>query len=99
MLNKIFSKSHDFLNWLVVSSSDPQTVAMTAKGLMSLGAVQAIFGLLPFFGFHPTFDLNGLGDQIYAFTYGGLTAVSGIVTAIGAGRKVWNWFFGYQASS
>lgn len=96
MLNKIFAKSHILLNWLVISSSDPQAVAMTAKGLMSLGAVQAIFGMLPFLGFHPTFDLNSLGDQIYAITYGTLTAVSGIMLVVGGLRKVWNYFFGYQ---
>lgn len=98
MVKKIFAGSGDFWNKIVVSSADPTAVALTAKGFVSLGIVQAIFGVLPLLGFHPSFDLNGVGDQIYTVTYSVLSAVSGIVAVVGAVRKAWLYFFPAPAS-
>lgn len=93
MIKNIFAKSHPFWSWLLASSSNPDQVALTAKGLVSLGAVQAIFGLLPLIGLHPGFDLNGLGDQLYAVTYSVFSAVAALAALVGAIRKAWVFFF------
>ncbi len=81
MLNKFF-------NWLVKSSADPSQVALTVKGLVSLGVVQGIFALLPSIGLHPTFSLDTLGNAVYSLIDGVLSLVAAIVSLVGIVRKV-----------
>lgn len=98
LMQKIFAGSHAFWNWLVVSSSDPTQVALTVKGLTSLGITQAVFAMLPLLGLHPSFDLNTLGDQLYTLVYGGLVAVSTVVTVYAAFMKVYRTVTGKNAA-
>lgn len=98
MINKIFSGSHALWNWVVTSSADPNQVALTVKGFLSLGVVQTIFSLLPLVGIHPSFDLNGLGDQVYTVVYGGLSLITGGIGFVGALRKLLYTFFGTPAT-
>ena len=93
-MQKVFANSHAFWNWLVTSSSDPTQLALTAKGLMSLGTVQAIFAMLPMIGIHPSFDLNGLGDQIYTVVYAGASAISAIAIFVGGAEKIYRTLTG-----
>lgn len=85
----MFKNSGTFWNWFVVSSADANSVALTVKGFTSLAVVQAGFSLLGVLGYHPAFDLNGLGDALYAVVYGGLSAVSAALGTYGALRKLY----------
>lgn len=70
------------------SSADPQAVALTVKGVVSLTLVQTLFGLLPMVGVHPSFSLGDLGDALYTVVYGGLSIVSAAMAIWGAIRKL-----------
>lgn len=87
MIKNIFASSGKFWNWLVVSSSDPSSVALTVKGVFSLAVVQGIFALLPLVGVHPTFSLTDLSDGVSNLVYTGLTTIAGAVSVYGIIRK------------
>jgi hypothetical protein len=87
MIKKIFANSSKFWNWLVVSSVDPQSVALTVQGFFSLTIVQTIFGLLPYIGIHPTFTLAVLSAGIVSAIYTIATIVTSIVTLYALFRK------------
>lgn len=87
MIKNIFASSGKFWNWLVVSSSDPSSVALTVKGVFSLAVVQGIFALLPLVGIHPTFSLTDLSDGASNLVYTGLTTIAGAVSVYGLIRK------------
>lgn len=84
---KIFSSSSKFWNAIVVSSSDPNAVALTVKGFFSIAAVQMVFNLLSYVGIHPTFTLDMLGTDASSIVYSVLMAVSYLATAYGILRK------------
>jgi hypothetical protein len=87
MIKKIFANSSKFWNWLVVSSVDPQSVALTVQGFFSLTVVQTVFGLLTYVGIHPTFTLAMLSAGIVSAIYTVATIVTGIVTLYALFRK------------
>jgi hypothetical protein len=65
MVKIVFANSSRFWNWVVVSSADPASLALTVKGFFSLTIVQTLFGLLPLIGIHPTFTLDVVGADGY----------------------------------
>ena len=87
MIKKIFSASSTFWNWLVVSSANPQAVALTVQGIFSMTVVQTIFGLLPFVGIHPTFTLAMASAGVVNIIYTVASIVTGLVTLYGLFRK------------
>ena len=87
MIKKIFASSSTFWNWLVVSSANPQQVALTVQGFFSMTVVQTLFGLLPYIGIHPTFTLAMAGAGVASIVYTALTIVSSAVTLYGLLRK------------
>jgi hypothetical protein len=87
MIKKIFTNSGKFWNWLVVSSVDPSSVALSIQGILSMTIVQTLFGLLPMIGIHPSFTLAGLSAGITSFIYTVATIVSSLVTLYGLLRK------------
>lgn len=87
MIKKVFANSSTFLNWLVQSSVDPQSVALTVSGFFSLAVVQAAFNLLPVIGIHPTFTLAVLGQGVSSAVYSLLMIVSYAITFWGLLRK------------
>ena len=89
MIKKLFSQSHVVWNWLVISSSNPDAVALTVKGVFSMTIVQTLFGLLPFIGIHPTFTLDVVSAGAVNLVYTFLSAVASIVTAYGLLRKIY----------
>jgi hypothetical protein len=84
----MFKNSAKIWNWLVVSSTDPNSVALTVQGVFSMTIVQTLFGLLPYIGIHPMFTLAMVGAGAYSFIYSVLTALSFLITAYGLLRKV-----------
>ena len=78
-IKKVFANSSAFLNWLVVSSVDPASVALTVQGFFSMTVVQTLFGALPYIGIHPTFTLAGLSAGVTSFIYTVATIVTGDV--------------------
>lgn len=87
MVKKIFANSGKFWNWLVVSSVDPSSVALSIQGILSMTIVQTLFGLLPMIGIHPTFTLAGLSSGITSAIYTIATLVTSLVTLYGLFRK------------
>lgn len=87
MIKKVFANSSTFLNWLVQSSVDPQSVALTVSGFFSLAIVQTAFNLLPMIGIHPTFTLAVLGQGVSSAMYSLLMIVSYAITFWGLLRK------------
>jgi len=86
-IKKVFANSGKFWNWLVVSSANPQQVALTVQGVFSMTIVQTLFGLLPYVGIHPSFTLAMAGAGAASIVYTALTIVSGVVTLYGLLRK------------
>lgn len=70
-----------FWNWLVKSSADPTSVALTAKGLIS-----TVIPVLMVFVHNP--NLNNLPDEIYSLVIGLFGAYSAIAIVIGIVRKI-----------
>jgi hypothetical protein len=87
MLKSIFANSGKFWNWLVVSSVDPSSVALSIQGIFSMTIVQTLFGLLPVIGIHPTFTLAMLSAGITSAIYTIATIVTSLVTLYGLLRK------------
>lgn len=87
MIKNIFANSSRFWNWLVVSSVDPSSVALTVQGIFSSTIVQTIFGLLPYVGIHPTFTLAILSSGVVSAIYTIATIVTGVVTLYALFRK------------
>ena len=87
MIKNIFANSSKFWNWLVVSSVDPQSVALSVQGFFSMAIVQTLFGFLPNIGIHPTFTLAMLSAGIVSAIYTIATIVTSIVTLYGLFRK------------
>jgi hypothetical protein len=87
MIKKVFANSGKFLNWLVVSSVDPSSVALSIQGILSMTIVQTLFGLLPMIGIHPTFTLAMLSSGITSAIYTVATIVTSLVTLYGLLRK------------
>jgi hypothetical protein len=87
MIKKIFANSSKFWNWLVVSSVDPASVALTVQGIFSSTIVQTLFGLLPYIGIHPTFTLAILSAGVVSAIYTIATIVTGLVTLYALFRK------------
>lgn len=87
MIKKIFANSSEFWNWLVVSSVDPASVALTVQGVLSMTIVQTLFGLLPVIGIHPTFTLAMLSSGVTSAIYTIATIVTSLVTLYALFRK------------
>jgi hypothetical protein len=87
MIKTIFANSSRFWNWLVVSSVDPASVALTIQGIFSMTIVQTLFGMLPYIGIHPTFTLAMLSSGVVSAIYTIATIVTGIVTLYALFRK------------
>jgi hypothetical protein len=87
MIKKVFANSSKFWNWLVVSSVDPASVALSIQGVLSMAIVQTLFGLLPVIGIHPTFTLAMLSSGITSAIYTVATIVTSLVTLYGLFRK------------
>ena len=87
MIKKIFAGSSTFWNWLVVSSANPQQVALTVQGFFSMTIVQTVFQFLPMIGIHPTFTLAVLSGGIVSAIYTIATIVTSLVTLYGLLRK------------
>lgn len=87
MIKIIFTNSSRFWNWLVVSSVDPQSVALSVQGFFSMAIVQTLFSLLPVIGIHPSFTLAMLSSGITSAIYTIATIVTSLVTLYGLFRK------------
>ena len=87
MIKNIFANSSKFWNWLVVSSVDPASVALTVQGFFSMTIVQTIFGALPYIGIHPTFTLAMASAGVVSAIYTLATIVTSIVTLYALFRK------------
>jgi hypothetical protein len=87
MIKKIFASSSTFWNWLVVSSANPQQVALTVQGFFSMTVVQTLFGLLPYIGIHPTFTLTVAGAGAASIAYTVATIITSGVTLYALLRK------------
>lgn len=87
MLKKVFANSGAFWNWLVVSSVDPSSVALSIQGILSMTIVQTLFGLLPAIGIHPSFTLSTLSAGLVSAIYTIATIVTSFVTLYGLLRK------------
>ena len=87
MIKIIFANSSKFWNWLIVSSVDPSSVALSIQGIFSLSIVQTLFGLLPVIGIHPTFTLAMLSSGVSSAIYTISTIVTSLVTLYGLFRK------------
>jgi hypothetical protein len=87
MIKKIFANSGKFWNWLVVSSVDPSSVALSIQGIFSMTIVQTLFGLLPVIGIHPTFTLSTLNLDVTNTIYSIATIVTSLVTLYALLRK------------
>lgn len=87
MVKNIFANSSRFWNWLVVSSVDPSSVALSIQGILSMTIVQTLFGLLPVIGIHPTFTLAMLSSGVTSAIYTIATIVTSLVTLYGLFRK------------
>ena len=90
MVNKIymFGAEGRFINWLVVSSSDPNKVSLTIKGIL-IGVVPVLMQVLTVFGVHFSFTSDNLIDVVCTAITAALTLVAAVTTLIGALRKVW----------
>jgi hypothetical protein len=86
-IKKVFANSSAFFNWLVVSSVDPASVALTVQGFFSMTIVQTLFGALPYIGIHPTFTLAILSAGIVSAIYTIATIVTSVVTLYALFRK------------
>jgi hypothetical protein len=86
-IKKVFANSGAFFNWLVVSSVDPSSVALSIQGIFSMTIVQTLFGLLPVIGIHPTFTLSMLSFGVTNAIYTVATIVTSLVTLYGLFRK------------
>jgi hypothetical protein len=87
MIKNIFASSGTFWNWLVVSSVDPSSVALSIQGIFSMTIVQTLFGLLPMIGIHPAFTLAMLSSGVTSAIYTIATIVTSLVTLYGLLRK------------
>ncbi len=87
----MLSNANKFWTWLVVSSSNPEEVALTVKGWMS-----AIVPVLLFVIHNP--NLNSLPDGVYAVVIALLAIVSAVVTAYGIIIKIIRTFNGTNAA-
>jgi len=87
MIKTIFANSSRFWNWLVVSSADPASVALTVQGFFSMTIVQTVFGLLPYIGIHPAFTLAMASAGVVSAIYTVATIVTSVVTLYGILRK------------
>ncbi len=79
-----------FWTWLVVSSENPNKIALTVKG-----GVSAIFGVLlivsPVFGWNlGSGDVEKITSDIVQIVILVFTALSALVSAFGFGRKILN---------
>jgi hypothetical protein len=92
MIKNIFAGSGKFWNWLVVSSVDPSSVALSIQGIFSMTIVQTLFGLLPMIGIHPTFTLAMLSSGVTSAIYTIATIVTSLVTLYGLLRKAIVYF-------
>jgi Na+/pantothenate symporter len=88
-MNKIFSASNKFWNWLVVSSSNPNEVAATVKGMAGL-LITFLIVFLPSIGVQVNPDLSTIPDVIYSLVVSVLGIVSSIVFIMGLLRKIVN---------
>ncbi len=81
-MQKTFSNSGWFFNWLVQSSNDPTQVALTVKGLAA-GVLPVALVVL-----HGA-NLAPLPDELYIFVVVALGIVSGLIAIYGIIRKIY----------
>jgi len=82
----MFSDLSGFWKWIVVSSADSNSVALTAKGYMT-----SIVPVLLFFFHNP--NLSSLPDDVYSLVVAAFAAYSAIAVVYGLGRKIYLSFF------
>ena len=77
----MFVNSNKFWAWLVTSSADPNSVALTVRGWMV-----SIVPILMYLLHNP--NLSSLPDDVYSIVIGVLAVVSTVATLIGLVRKI-----------
>lgn len=89
----MFQNEGSFINWLVISSSDPNKVSLTVKGVLT-AAIPTILFVAHLAGVDAIVGQNAQSviDAVGTFVMGGLYAVSAIVSLYGAIRKIVNSF-------
>ena len=79
------------IQWVFVSSKDPEKVSLTVKGLLVGGAGYVLLasGFLGLPNLTPE-SWQGLTEDSSSFVSQALMVVGAVVAAFGAGRKLWN---------
>lgn len=86
-ITKVFSSSSNFMNWLVVSSADPTSVALTVKGVLT-ALIPYAMTYLPYLGIHVALNLATLPNDAYTLVFAFFAVASAAMTLYGAVRKL-----------